>query len=171
MLSRENIIESQEISSELSGKKVFSTLDLKDGYWQIELDEESSLLCTFATLFRRYRFTRMPHGISSASEVFQKKNEAVFEGISGIHIVADDISLWQLPQSKSMIEFYTQVLERTKERNVRFNFSKLQLRVPQVKYLGIIITADGMKLDPDKVKALVDIPIPTDKPDVRCLLD
>ena len=63
-----------------------------------------------------------------------------------------------------------QVLERAKERNVRFNFSKLQLRVPEVKYLGTIISADGMKPDPDKVKAIVDIPTPTDKPDVRRLL-
>ena len=50
------------------------------------------------------------------------------------------------------------------------NFSKLQLRVPEVKYLGTIISADGMKPDPDKVKAIVDIPTPTDKPDVRRLL-
>ena len=59
----------QEISSELTGEKVFGILDLKDGYWQI--DQESSLLCTFTTPFGRYRFTRMPFGISSASEVFQ----------------------------------------------------------------------------------------------------
>ena len=50
----------QEISSHLAGKKVFSTLDLKDGYWQIELDKPSSLLCTFNTPFGHFRFTRMP---------------------------------------------------------------------------------------------------------------
>ena len=119
----------QEISSELAGKSMFSTLDLKDGYWQIELDTESSLLCTFATPFGRYRFTRMPFGISSASEVFQKKNEAVFEDIPGIHIVADDIII-----ASSTVQEHDhilrQVLERAKERNVRFNFNKLQLRVP-----------------------------------------
>lgn len=60
----------QEISSELAGKKVFSTVDLKDGYWQVELDEASSYLCTFNTPFGRYRFTRMPFGLKSASEVF-----------------------------------------------------------------------------------------------------
>ena len=81
----------QEIASELVGKKVFSTLDLKDGYWQVGLDEESSLLCTINTPFGRYRFTIMPFGLKSASENFQKKNEAIFEGINGIHIVADDI--------------------------------------------------------------------------------
>ena len=61
----------QDITSEFCGKKIASLLDLRDGYWQIQLDEESSLLCTFNTPFSRYRFTRMPFGIKSASEVFQ----------------------------------------------------------------------------------------------------
>ena len=80
----------QDIANDFKGKTVFSTLDLKDGYWQVELDTESSLLCTFSTPFGRYRFTRMPFGLKSASEVFQKRNEAVFEGISGVYIVTDD---------------------------------------------------------------------------------
>ena len=107
--------------------------------------------------------------LESASEVFQKKSEAVFEGISGIHIVADNI-IMAAATVQEHDSILCQVLERAKERNVRFNFSKLQLRVPEVKYLGTIISADGMKPDPDKVKAIVDIPTPTDKPDVRRLL-
>ena len=86
-----NIPTMQDIASEFHGKKVFSTLDLKDGYWQIQLDEESSLLCTFNTPFGRYKFTRMPFGIKSASEVFQKQNDAAFANIPGLHIVADDL--------------------------------------------------------------------------------
>ena len=70
---------------------MFSTLDLKDEYWQVQLDGESLLLCTFSTPFGQYWFTRMPFGIKSASEVFQKKNEEAFSGIPGIHIVVDDI--------------------------------------------------------------------------------
>ena len=62
-----------KIASNLAGKKIFSTLDLKDGYWQVELDEQSSLLCTFNTPFGRYHFTRMPFGLKSASEIFQKR--------------------------------------------------------------------------------------------------
>ena len=81
----------QEIVTEFAGKTVFSTLDLKDGYWQIQLDEESSQLCTFSTPFGWYQFTRMPFGIKSASEILQNKNEEAFAGIPGVHIVADDI--------------------------------------------------------------------------------
>ena len=81
----------QEIFSKLAGNKIFSTLDLKDGYWQVELDDHSSMLCTFSTPFGRYCFTRIPFSLASASEVFQKRNAAVFDGIEGVHIVADDI--------------------------------------------------------------------------------
>ena len=98
----------QEIASEFSGKKIFSTLDLKDGYWQIQLDEKSSLLCTFNTPFGRYRFTRMPFGIRSASEVFQKQNEAAFTGIPGLYIVADDliIAADSIEQHEKIWEFF-----------------------------------------------------------------
>jgi len=63
-----------------------------------------------------------------------------------------------------MIAFYVKL------HNIHFNFNKLQLRVPEVKYLGTIITAEGMKSGPDKVKAIVYKPTPTEKADVRCLL-
>ena len=63
-----------------------------------------------------------------------------------------------------------QVLERAKEYQVCFNFDKLQLRVSEVKYLGTIITADCTKPDPEKVRAIMDIPTSTEKADVRCPL-
>ena len=91
---------------------MFSTIDLKDGYWQVKLDEDSSLLCTFNTPFGRYRFTRMPFGIKSASKVFQKKNEEAFAGIPGIHIiVADDIII-----AAVNIEEHDQILRQVLER-------------------------------------------------------
>lgn len=56
-----------EVLCKLAGKQIFTVLDEKDGYWQIMLDKESSLLCTFNTLWGRYRFKRLPFGIKSAS--------------------------------------------------------------------------------------------------------
>ena len=159
----------EEIAAEFTGKTVFSTLDLKDGYWQIQLDEDSSQLCTFNTPFGRYRFTRMPFGIKSASEVFQKRNEETFAGISGIHIVADDIII-AASSIKEHDEILTQIMERAKDCNVVFNLNKLQLRVREVKYLGTIVTPEGTKPDPTKVQAIIEMAPPTDKPGIRRLL-
>ena len=116
----------QDIASEFHGKKVFSTLDLKEGYWQIQLDEESSLLCTFNTPFGCYRFTRMPFGIKSASELFQKQNEAAFANIPGLYIVADDLII-AAENTEEHDKILLQVLQRAEERNIKLNFGKLQL--------------------------------------------
>ena len=81
----------EDIASRLSGKKLFSIVDEKDGFWQVRLDDESSHLCTFNTPYGRYRFKKIPFGISSAPEVFQKKNEAIFGDIEGVEVIFDDI--------------------------------------------------------------------------------
>ena len=159
----------QEIASEFSGKNIFSTLDLKDAYWQIQLDEESSLLCTFNTPFGRYRFTRIPFGIKSASEVFQKKNEEAFANIPGLYIVADDLII-AAENSDEHDKILHQVLQRAEDRNIKINFDKLNLRTKEVKYLGTIVTPNGIKPDPGKVEAIMGMPTPTDKASVRRLL-
>ncbi|GFX38203.1 transposon Ty3-I Gag-Pol polyprotein [Trichonephila clavipes] len=59
--------------SRLDGKKIFSVVDLKDGFWHVPLDEVSSEICTFNTPFGRYKFNKMSFGIVSAPELFQKR--------------------------------------------------------------------------------------------------
>ena len=79
--------------------------------------------------------------------MFQKKNEAAFDGIDGVHIVADDIIIAAANvEEHDMI--LRQVLARARDRNVKFNFDKLQLRVNSVKYLGTIVSDEGIKPDP-----------------------
>ena len=65
--------------------------DLKEGFLQVELDEESSILTTFQTPWGRYRFHRMPFGIAPAPEIFQMKLDQNLEGLSGVFKIADDI--------------------------------------------------------------------------------
>ena len=93
------------------------------------------MLCTFNTPFGKYRFTRIPFGLKFASKVFQKKNEAAFEGISGVHIVSNYIIVAASTEEKHD-KILTEVLDQVKAQNVKLNYDKLQLRVPQVKYLG-----------------------------------
>jgi len=65
----------------LAGKRVFTIIDMKDGFWNIELDEFSSKLCTFNTPFGRFSFKRLAFGIKSAPEVFQKRTSELFGDI------------------------------------------------------------------------------------------
>ena len=63
----------EDIATRLYGAKVFTVFDVKSGFWHVQLDEPSSYLTTFHTPFGRYRWKRMPFGINSAPEIFQRR--------------------------------------------------------------------------------------------------
>lgn len=81
----------EEILPELHQAKVFSCLDAKKGFWNLKLDERSSKLTTFVTPFGNYRFLRMPFGIKSAMEIYQKRQHLLLQGLKGVVCIADDI--------------------------------------------------------------------------------
>ena len=82
-----------------SDAKYFIVVDANLGYWQIKLDDESSLLTTFNTPFRRYRFTTMFFDVHSSQEVFQKTTDMAFEGVSGCKSIIDDMLAGDHPKS------------------------------------------------------------------------
>lgn len=154
-----------DVLPRLAGKKLFSIIDMKDGFWHIELDEESSKLVTFNTPFGRYSFTRLPFGISSAPEVFQKRAQQTFGDIEGVNIVFDDIII----AASSMADHdktLRQLLERARTANVRFNRAKLQLLVQKVSYLGHLVSQEGISPDPEKVRAITNFPPPGSREDL-----
>jgi hypothetical protein len=111
----------------------------------------------------------MPFGISSASEVFQKRNEQIFGDIEGVEVIVDDIIIAGKDEAETDAVL-KKVLQRAVENGIKFNPNKLILRAKEIKYMGNIITPDGLKPDPDKVKAIVEIPKPESKEDLRRFL-
>ena len=97
----------------------------------MELDDDSKDLTTFQTPYGRYRFNRMPFGISSASEVMQKKCFQMFGDIPGVHIIADDMLIAGDTEEKHNTAI-TKVLERAVENNIKFSLPKLQFNTSQV---------------------------------------
>jgi len=81
----------EDVLLQLAGAKVFSTVDAKDGFWHLKLDDESSRLTTFETPFGRYRWLRLPFGVSPAPELFQARMHDALAGLKGIACIADDI--------------------------------------------------------------------------------
>ena len=159
----------EDITSQLSGKHVFTVIDLKEAFWQIPLTKESMLLTTFSTPFGRYCFTRMPFGICSASEVLQKRAYQTFGDIPDVHIIADDMILAS-ENEKEHDHLITTVLERARANNIKFNLHKIQLKKSEVTYMGNILGNGVVKPDYEKVRAIVEMPVPTCKKDIQRLL-
>ncbi|GFS82661.1 transposon Tf2-9 polyprotein [Nephila pilipes] len=80
-----------DIISRCESKKIFSVVYLNDGFWYVPLDEVISEICTFNTPFGRYKFNKLPFGIVSAPEVFQKRNQKLFGDVEGVEIYFDNI--------------------------------------------------------------------------------
>ena len=159
----------EDIAAKIGGKKVFTVIDQKDSYWQVELDEESAPLTTFSTPFGRYMFLRMPFGITSAAEVLQKKTYQVFGGIKDTHVIADDM-LIASDNDQEHDETIRTVLETAIENNVKFRLRKTQLKQPRVSYYGHSVGSDGLKPDLAKIQAIVDMPEPCDQESLKRLM-
>ena len=116
-----------DVASQLGNKKIFTIIDLKDSYWQIELDNASSDLTTFSTPFGRYKFRRLPFGICSAAEILQKNVYHIFGDIKDTHAIANDL-LIATEDEESHNEVLRLVIKHPMDNNVRFNFKKLHLK-------------------------------------------
>ena len=80
----------EEVATRLHGAKLFTKLDVRNGFRHVALDDELSYVTTFNTLFRRYLWRRMPFGIRSAPEVFQRRVHELLEDMQCVEVVADD---------------------------------------------------------------------------------
>ncbi|XP_030760328.1 uncharacterized protein K02A2.6-like [Sitophilus oryzae] len=149
----------EELCNRLAGKEVFSVLDMKDGFYQIELDEPSSYLCTFGTPFGRYRFKRMPFGISSAPEVLQKANTKIFGDLEGVQIYFDDLIIAG-KDAENHDRILQEVINRARKYNYKFNVKKLQYKIDKVKYVGLIISKEGIAADASNVETIVKLEEP-----------
>ena len=158
----------EEVANRLAGAKSFTSLDACSGYWQLPVDDESSKLLTFNTPWGRYRFTRLPFGISPAPELYQREMDRLFAGVP-VEIIVDDFLVHGKDQSE-VDEKMRRVLDRSREVGLKFNPKKVKLRVPEVSYVGHLFSAEGLKPDPEKIRAINDMPPPVDKEGVLRIL-
>lgn len=159
----------EDIEAELAGATIFSRLDATSGFHQIPLHEETSKICTFATLFGRYRFLRLPFGIASASEVFQKTVGQIFESIPGVRVYVDDILIWGATRDEHD-ERLRAVLEAALKAGLTLNAAKCDIGVSEVCFLGDIISAKGIQPSPESINVMRNMPPPTDKYGVQRML-
>ena len=151
--------------AEISGAKFFSKLDCNSGFHQIPLAEESQELTTFITPFGRFCYKRMPFGISSGPEIFHREMVHILSGIPGVICDIDDVLISGATQEEHDDRLHS-VLHRMQEAGVTLN-EKCVFSASKIKFLGHIITPEGIQIDPDKVSAITNFPPPKDVPELR----
>ena len=164
-----------DILDQLGDCKFFSTLDLKSGYWQIRVHPDSQEKTAFITPQGLYEFRVMPFGLMNGPAVFQRLMQQVVmglnpeEGPDHIAVYLDDILVF----SKSLDEHRNhlkQVFQRIEEVGLKLNPKKCSFACQRVEYLGHIITAQGLKPNPDRIEAVKQYKVPHDVHTVRQFL-
>ncbi|UYV79188.1 K02A2.6-like [Cordylochernes scorpioides] len=153
----------------LHGSKYFTKLDLKKGYWQIKVAPNSQHYFTFSTPWGRYMFLRVPFGIKTAPEIFQKIMADLLQDLGGTENSMDDI-LIHAPDPQTLEIRTRAVLQKLKENGIKLNRDKCQFQLQEVQFLGHIVTTEGIKIDPEKVRAIGEIKSPSNKQELQRLL-
>ena len=125
-----------DVLPDLCGSKFFSTLDARSGYWNIPLDDQSQLLTTFNTPgYGRYCFKRLPFGLVSSQDLFQRVMDDLLIGLGNAKPVADDMKI----HGNSELEhdlYLLEVLDRCQQAGLHLNPDKCQIKKNSVKFYG-----------------------------------
>ena len=153
----------------LAGATIFSKLDANSGFWQIPLAKDSRHLTTFITPFGRYCFNKLPFGITSAPELFQKRMKRILEGLQGVVCQMDDILVFgSTPQEHN--SRLLAVLQQLQSANVTLNRTKCEFNQKSVKFLGHLVDSQGIRADPEKIAAVSNMKPPTSVTELRRFL-
>lgn len=149
----------EDVTSKLLGARVFSCLDAASGFYQIPLEEASQDLTTFITPFGRFCFRRLPFGITSAPEIFMRKMVEVLDGLEGVFVYMDDVLVYGKDEAEHEYRL-SKVLETLDHAGLQLNREKCQFRKKELKFLGHLFSQEGVKADPDKVSAILQMSPP-----------
>lgn len=155
----------------LSGANFYCTLDLAQGFYQVKMREECKPLTAFATHKGLFQFRVMPFGLANSPKTFERLMELVLCGLQFDRclIYLDDVIVFGRTFSETL-ENLISVFDRFKGANLKLKPKKCKIFQDEVRYLGHIVSAEGIKCDPEKVNAIKDWPTPQSVSDVRSFL-
>lgn len=157
------------ILDRLRDAQYLSTLDVKSAYWQIPLSKDSQEKTAFTVPGRGlYHFTTMPFGLHNAPSTWQRFIDSVIGADLEPHVFVylDDIIVCT-DKFERHLEILREILHRLREANVTLNQTKCCICRKELRYLGYIVDHRGLRVDPDKVEAIISIPTPKSQKSVR----
>lgn len=163
---------SNRILGRLAGTKVLSSIDLSDAFLQVPLEESSQIKTAFAISGRGYfKYKRMPFGlVNSGATLCRLVDRIVGCDLEPFVFVYVDDIIVATPDFEKHFEILDILASRIADAGLTISVSKSRFCMKSIKYLGYIVSEDGLKPDPEKVSAISNYPQPTNTKDVRRLL-
>lgn len=161
----------QDIFDSLGGSAVFSTLDLRSGYWQVPVAEHDRAKTAFVCHRGQFEFNRVPFGLTNAPAVFQRVMTQVLQPVIGkcALVYIDDIIIYSTNR-KQHEEDLRQVLDLLHQAGITLKRTKCEFAKDKVELLGYQVSAEGIAALPSKTNAILEMPAPKDKKAVRSFL-
>ena len=160
-----------DILSSLYKAKYFSCVDLKSGYWQVEVAPEDREKTAFVCHRGLYEFNVMPFGLSSAPPIFQELMNKVLGEAMYKYAIAyiDDVIIYS-ETFQDHLKHLNEVFSKLRDAGLKLKMSKCQFLMEQIRYLGHVISKDGIYPDPEKIRVIQDLRPPKNVREVRSVV-
>ena len=154
----------------LRGVKIFTTLDLRSGYYHIALDNESKAKTAFVTLFGKYEFNAVPFGLVQAPAYFQQLISIVLQDCSGFAMAyLDDIIIFSQNEEDHLKDIEI-IFKKLKKEDLKLKESKIKLSKKEIHYLGHLILVSSIQPLPEKLESIRSMPKPRSPKEIKQFL-
>ena len=144
---------------ELTGCRIFSKIDLKSAYWQIPMASDSVAKTAITTPFGLFEFIKMPFGLRNASQTFQRFADNIFRNLPFVYNYVDDLLIASQSEDEHD-QHLKQLFQVLADHHLTINAEKSQFFADKINFLGYVVTADGLQVDNEKVRAIKEFPTP-----------
>ena len=160
-----------DLFDQLQGAKVFSKIDLSSCYHQLRVHDEDVSKTAFRTRYGHFEFLVMPFGLTNAPAAFMDLMNRIFRPYLDKFVIVfiDDILIY-LDSGEKHVEHLRIVLQSLREHRLYSKLSKCQFWLDSVAFLGHIVSAEEVSVDPQKVEAIVNWKPPTSVTEIRGFL-
>jgi hypothetical protein len=155
----------------IKGARIFTKLDLKSGYNLVHVKEEDVWKTTFRTKWGLFETLVMPFGLTNVPAAFQHFMNDIFRDILGVYVVIylDDILIFSASQEEHQ-DHVKEVLRRLQENKLYCSLNKCSFHVPEVEYLGLIVSGSKLSMDNEKIRTIKEWSTPKNVTDVQTFL-
>lgn len=160
-----------DLINNLDGSKYFSTIDLVSAFWQVPLTPEAAEKTAFSSKSGHYQFKVMPFGLINAPTFFCKLMHSILHELLGLGVLIylDDIVVYSNTEEEHLKRL-RELLEKLQQANLKIKLAKSKFAQSEIKFLGYKINETGLTVDPDRKKAIQNLPTPTNKDQLRSFL-